>query len=421
MKLLLPFIIIILIIILLLIIIYNSNIYFSEDFTNISSYQQNTIEDVIEPSYIPKNPYQQEKISEYEIIDIYKKILLRSPTIEELKYKVFYSKDELSEELYNSFEYDKMTMVQDNMAESGVESSVAKRNLTKKIMSIYKNKYSKDAPDRMITPLRDVYMHLRSDKYLFTAFIQLDSYIKFENEVLSTITLTKKNLLEIFNKHYNLLELKIKAEEIIKSSKGNISNKEDIDYNTLKKELESITTDKSISSQSIVNKPIEQVVKTEEINKYLNNPVSSNIKETYTNSEDLTSLFNNNQILTILKDYVDKKMVNKEPEKVEPVPTPTKGGDDINKLTSGLPDNSEVYVRVYNPIPYKQMTYKGDDKKYRPPICTSLGQQSLEVPVFTESKLLFQGTEIDKAFDDTQVGSIMPKFTYNEYQDIRIR
>jgi len=386
-----------------------------------SSYEQNTIEDVISLSYVPKNPYQQEKISEYEIIDIYKKILHRSPSVEEIKNKVFYTKDELTEELYNSFEYDKMAMVQNNLADIGVESSVARRNLIKKLIIIYKNKYSKEPKDEMISPLRDVYMHLRSNKYLFTAFIEADVYKKFENDVLTTITLTKKNLLEIFNKHYNLLELKIKAEEIIKSTKGATKTNGDIDYNMLKKELDIITADKAPVSQSPVNKPVENIVKPEEINKYLNNPVSSTVKETYINSDDLMSLFNNNQVLNILKDYVDKKMTNQEPVKTEPEPVKTKGGDEINKLTDGLPTNSEVFVRVYNPIPYKQMTYKGEDKKYRPPICTSLGQKSLEVPVFTESKLLFQGTEIDKAFDDTQVGSIMPKFTYSEYQDIRIR
>ena len=420
MKLLLP-LIIILILIIFIIIIFNSNIYFSEDFTNMSSYEQNTIEDLISLSYVPKNPYEKEQISEYEIIDIYKKILQRSPSIEEIKYKVFYTKDELSEELYNSFEYDKMTKVQDNVADSGVESAVAKRNLIKKIIAIYKKKYNKEPVDGIINPLRDVYVHLRSNKYLFMAFINGDSYKKFENDVLTMITLTKKNLLEIFNKHYNLLELKIKAEEIIKSSKGSTATNEEVDLNMLKKELDKITKDNIPVSQSPVNKPIENVVKTDEISKYLNNEVFTNMKEGYTNSEDISSLFSNNQVLNILKDYVDKKMSNQEPVKTEPEPIVTKGGDDINKLTDGLPTDSEVYVRVYNPIPYKQMTYKGDDKKYRPPICTSLGQKSLEVPVFTESKLLFQGTELDKAFDDTQIGSIMPKFTYSEYQDIRIR
>ena len=77
-------------------------------------------------------------------------------------------------------------------------------------------------------------------------------------------------------------------------------------------------------------------------------------------------------------------------------------------------------MRVYNPIKYNQQSYRGDSK-FLPPICNSLGQKSSETPIFTESKLLFQGSDLDKAFEETQVGSIMPKFIYKEYQDIRIK
>ena len=47
----------------------------------------------------------------------------------------------------------------------------------------------------------------------------------------------------------------------------------------------------------------------------------------------------------------------------------------MRKITSELPENSEVYVRIYNPIEYKQSTYTGD-ARFRPPICTSLGQKT---------------------------------------------
>jgi hypothetical protein len=57
---------------------------------------------------------------------------------------------------------------------------------------------------------------------------------------------------------------------------------------------------------------------------------------------------------------------------------------------------------------------------YKAPICTSLGQKQLAQPIFTESKLLFQGTDIRTAYTDTQVGSIMPKFIYKEYKDVKI-
>ena len=152
MKYILP-IIIILIILFFTILILNHKYYFSEDF--VGSYDQNTIEDLIPLTYVPSNPYLKEEMTEYEIIDIYKKILNRPPTLDEIKLKTYQPKDELTEELYNSYEYEKMTKVQDNMAEGGIESSIAKRNLLRKIIDMYKKKYNKDTFNRLYSLLEE--------------------------------------------------------------------------------------------------------------------------------------------------------------------------------------------------------------------------------------------------------------------------
>jgi len=400
-------IIIILIIIFFSILIINRKYYFTEDFTG--SYDQNTIEDLIPVMYIPSNPFLKEELTEYEIIDIYKKILDRAPTIDELKFKVFQSKEDLTEELYNSYEYEKLTKVQDNLAEGGIESSIAKRNLLKKIIDLYKKKYNKDPNDKILMPLRDCYIHLRNNPFLFKAFLEADNFVKFENEVLTTITITKKNLLEIFNKYYNLLEMKLKAEEIIKNTKGGIEDKNDgIDVETLKKELSKITP----PSQSPPPPSPPNVANVNEINKYIN----PQIKESFQDEGDLSST---------IKRYIDnaiasnpnmKFLLNSKEEKIEEKPIPPEKTNEIRRITNELPENSEVYVRIYNPIEYKQPSYTGD-ARFKPPICTSLGQKSLEQPVYLNK----EGAELDKAFEETQVGSIMPKFVYKEYQDVRIR
>jgi len=380
MKLLIS-IIVILTIIIFCLIIFNSNIYFSEDFANFeSSYDQNTIDDLIPIAYLPNNLNDKIKITEYDLIDLYKKILNRSPTTDEITLQIYKNKDELIEELYNSFEYDKIVKLQTNLADSNIESSIAKRNLTSKIMDIYKRTYNKNVPEKMIVPLRDCYIHLRSNYYLFLVFIENKNYPKFENDVLTTISLTKKVLLLLFNKHYNLLELKLLAQDKIKKTVG----KSNISIDKITAELSKLTTTKKS-----IPKEETSTVNLNELKTYLNNPERSPLvlKETYQNSNDV----------------IKTRDLEKEKK------------DIIKKL----PEDSEVYVRVYNPITYKQ-TYKGSSE-YRPPICTSLGQKSLEVPIFPESKLLLQGAEIDKAFTETQVGSIMPKFIYKEYQDIRVK
>jgi hypothetical protein len=387
-------IIVILIIIVSIIIILNSNIYFSEDFSikEESSLNQGNIEDLIPISYLPDNPYEKVKLNEYDVIDIYKKILIRSPTDEELKSKVYFSKEELTEDLYNSIEYDKISKLQTNSSDNNLESSIAKRNLNAKIYEIYLKTYNKDIPVEMNAILRDCYVHLRSNYYLFMAFIESPKYPKFENEILTSISMTKKKVLELFNKYFNLLELKLRAEDKIKALKGSVKEKS---IDKIKDELDKITFNVQIpgTPKSIINN-----IDVNQLKNYLKTDIKPlELKENYANKDD--------ENIQILKDMIKVRGQEKVGEETD--------------LMKGFPKDSEVYVRVYDPINYNK-SYKGP-AEFKPPLCNSLGQPSLEVPVFPESKLLFQGTELDKAFKYSQVGSIMPKFEYKEYQEVRIK
>jgi len=387
-------IIVILIIIIAVIIILNSNIYFSEDFTSKkeSSYNQGNIDDLIPISYLPDNPYEKIKLNEYDVIDIYKKILIRSPTDDELKSKVFLSKEELTEDLYNSIEYDKISKLQTNSSDSNIESSIAKRNLSAKIYEIYLKTYNKDVPFKMDAILRDCYVHLRSNYYLFMAFIESPKYPKFENEILTSISMSKQKLLELFNKHFNLLELKLKAEDKIKALKGNIKEKS---IDKIKNDLSKVTLNVNIpgTPKSLINN-----IDVNQLKNLLKTDIKPlELKENYSNKED--------DNIKILKDMIKVR----GPEKI----------NEETDIMKGLPKDSEVYVRVYDPINYKQ-SYRGP-AEFKPPLCNSLGQPSLEVPVFPESKLLFQGSDLETAFKNTQVGSMMPKFEYKEYQEVRIK
>lgn len=387
-------IIVILIIIIAVIIILNSNIYFSEDFSSKkeSSYNQGNIDDLIPISYLPDNPYEKIKLNEYDVIDIYKKILIRSPTDDELKSKVFLSKEELTEDLYNSIEYDKISKLQTNSSDSNIESSIAKRNLSAKIYEIYLKTYNKDVPFKMDAILRDCYVHLRSNYYLFVVFIESPKYPKFENEILTSISMSKQKLLELFNEHFNLLELKLKAEDKIKALKGNIKEKS---IDKIKNDLSKVTLNVNIpgTPKSLINN-----IDVNQLKNLLKTDIKPlELKETYSNKED--------DNIKILKDMIKVR----GPEKI----------NEETDIMKGLPKDSEVYVRVYDPINYKQ-SYRGP-AEFKPPLCNSLGQPSLEVPVFPESKLLFQGSDLETAFKNTQVGSMMPKFEYKEYQEVRIK
>ena len=508
----------------------------------------NTIEEPIIDSLVPYNPYAKIQLNEYEIIEVFKYILKRTPTIPEINKFMYYTITELKEFLYNSTEYEKLVKIQNNIYNDGMEGAIAKKNLINRIMELYKNIYNTDVPVKMILPLKDCFIYLQLNIYLFTVMLENSNYSFFENSVLSSYILTKKILLELFNKYYNVLELKIYAEEKInKLSNINDANGNNyiiskIEIANIIKEIILINNDyliikiKSnypnvfseilkntigIDNLSIDNSDIIKLKKylsdlyNSQSSKIVSNNPSSNIPvipyylkshnyiEKYDNKKSSnadggykSTINYNKSILDYYATYKKNKdnMVNDNsidfyidfynygfyyylrnnsdyPNKAifNYYDTYKKNKDNMNindlnyykdlfsndfdkylqtidyinndniennvnirkSVNTDLPfknnymndliydeDNRSV-LRLYNPIVHNKSYLLPSG--YRPPVCTSLGQEQLTQPVFTESKLLFQGLDINKAFTETQVGSIMPKFIYNEFKDIKIK
>jgi hypothetical protein len=92
---------------------------------------------------------------------------------------------------------------------------------------------------------------------------------------------------------------------------------------------------------------------------------------------------------------------------------------DKDKIAKNLDKNKDtsVILRIYDPIDYNK-TNKND---YRTPICNNLGIKNEPYPIIIGTDLALNATDLDKAFNTTQVGSIMPKFEYREYDDVVIK
>jgi len=382
----------IIIFLIFLFILYKSSFNKIEEKFTASTTNYDTIETLIDDNLLPSNPNQKIKLTEYEVIAIFKEILERMPNAIEIKKFGYYDIAQLKEYLYNSPEYDKLIRIQDNRYNNDIESAIAKKNLIIRIMKIYKIIYKKDAPDEMIEPLKDCFIHLQLNDYLFITMLENINYVNFETEVLTTYVLSKKVLLEIFNKYFNVMELKILAQQKINNI-NSIENDNTANINSIKEDMLKVkdVLDKDIDLNEFIKNTFPNV---------FNMLLKTNISDT----EILNDKEKIKYYLNIIENYNNK-------EKLE---MPEKSQEIIKKL----PDNTEVYYRIYNPINYKQSNKSNIN--YRPPICTSLGQPQLTQPIFTESKLLFQGTDYKTAFEETQVGSIMPKFIYKEYQDVKI-
>ena len=397
-------IIIIIILVIFLVILLHSS-YSTETFINVKDLNEiknykgkndnnDTIENPISDSLIPYNPKSKIELSEYDVIDLFKSILQRPPTISEMKKYVYLNSNDLKELLYNSPEYDKLIKTQDNNVNNGIEGAIARKNIINRIMKIYSDVYKNELPIKMMLPLRDCFIYLQINEFLFIAMLESYNYKKFEADVLSTYVLTKKILLELFNKHFNALELKIIAQEKINKSNNIITNIAS-DINDIKSDLLNIT---SIAG----NDNITDYIKNTFPNVF-NKLVLDATTEKYENKD------NNEDKKLISNTTINNNDIKEHLEINE---------DKIEKKVKSLPDDSEIYVRVYDPITHNRSYL--NDYKYKSPVCTSLGQKQLTQPIFTESKLLFQGVDLDKAFEDTQIGSIMPKFVYREYNDIKL-
>jgi hypothetical protein len=387
-----------------------------------------TIDIPISDSLIPYNPKTKVELSEYEVIELTKSILERPPTIQEMKKFSYYTSNDLKEYLYNLPEYDKLIKTQDNHVNNGIEGAIAKKNIINRIMIIYSTITKKDLPIKMMTPLRDCFIHLQLNEFLFTAMLESFNYSKFEVDVLSAYVLTKKVLLYLFNKHFNVLELKLVAQDKINS----INNKT-IDFS---KELESIKQDiLSIADNDLVDtiknsfpNVFNEILKSTLKDDPVDTATMAKIKTT-PNKTDIDLL---NQYLTSIEKYDNKiekfipeekkeikKEIKKEEIKKEDIKEELTLNNNTNRALAAFPENSELYVRVYDPVK-RNTTYTNIRDGYKPPICTTLGQDTLTQPVFTQSKLLFQGTDLNDAFEKSQIGSIMPKFIFKEYNDIKI-
>lgn len=343
-----------------------------------------TITDQIDDVYLPYvdtgiNTEINKNINEYTIINTYKQTLNRQPSSIELKKLLAEFKDEklddnlLKTRLYNSPEYKMNVKMQSNDTDPGLISTVSSINMIDKLKKMYKTELKKDIESKMISPLKDCYIHLQYNDYLFIAMLRDERYRDFEREVLETHMLSREKMLDLFNKYFLLADLRIegnkkKREELLSMKGDNVV----VPENILKDNKTGLSVKESNNNLG-ADKQISKIVK------------------------DGNNIFNINILLSD-----DIKNGNNS--------TPYSND---NSYTDGDIINGKKTQRIYNPLKYKQQ-YRGD-MRYRPNVC-SYGTPQVVQPLYFKS----YGTDLKDASENTQVGSIMPKFEYREYEDVPI-
>ena len=222
---------------------------------------------------------------------------------------------------------------------------------------------------------------------------------------------------ELLTTAVNLADSATGTKQILDNIKSSFPNV----YDELMKSLTSDTSKTNDTTSKTDIDILNDYLKSKE--KYQNKKESFNSREIITDKKES---FNSREIITDKKEsfnskeIITKELFNNNDDEIIPdkIIENLELSKSTERIINKLPEHAELYVRVYEPMKHNN-SYKLPDG-YKAPICTSLGQKELTQPIFTESKLLFQGTDLEKAFTETQIGSIMPKFIYKEYKDVKI-
>jgi hypothetical protein len=320
---------------------------------------------------------------EEEIMSLYSEILQRSPSSVELisaSRDISSGKlttDGLRQRLMDSDEYARIIKLQSNSLTPELPKIIADKELLHKIIAIYREEKKLPVPNEAILPLKDVYIWLNYNEYAFRAFLQDTAYPNFESDVLRNDTLDAVILKEMVEKTFekkDLEEAGVAIAETIAKQKAALTAS-NLDGSGIATSAGTVG-DGGVSGVSSQDSTMRTVVDQD---------------------SDMTPMVNG--IMTNADRIFNK--------------------DQYGRLLDLQIEEGRIPVQLH----YGQMALRPDmswSVPQRPaPVCTTLGQKPLVQPVMTNSPLLL-GTSLDDA-EDTEVGSIMPKFEFKEYVPIMIQ
>jgi hypothetical protein len=476
----------------------NNELHFNTETFNYRQSNDNSYKSILDPiddNYLPFVPrqnnfnndpkYMAEKATnQFVIIDIYKNILGRQPKPREIivNLQEFYEKssdeEKLKIKLYNSTEYKMIVKMQSNDIDPTLVSKISEKNIIDTLKTVYKKHFNKMPHDKMTIPLKQCYIHLQFNDYLFKAMLMHDNYPSFERDILREYIINDEKLLEIFDNNFVLYELRLianelKRRELLKrealstpvslttdAAKNNAvsSDSKETNLNTEKhiadimKNSEPVFNinitlqDKNTSTPYISTSSRTRITTNNSLDPRNNtsyaemafNPADPTVSLDIPNAQGATSNILTSASGSGSSNYSINNANIRRANGISGVNTRIgsgsgSGGSNINAPVYSSDDlydslgNSRVVEytdsygeqhkqimpeRIYEPIKYKQQ-YRGDSG-YRPNVC-SYGTKQIVNPIYLSA----DGTDLREAIENTQIGSIMPKFVYREYEDVK--
>jgi hypothetical protein len=317
---------------------------------------------------------------EEDIMKLYNDLLQRSPSSTEListSRDIASGKltlDGLRQRLLDSDEYSRIIKLQSNSLTPELPKILADKDLLQKIVAIYREEKKLPPPNDAILPLKDVYIWLNYNEYAFRAFLRNKEYANFESDILRNDTLDEAVLKEMVDKTFDKKELETEGVAIAE---------------TIAKEKASVTAANASADGSIAASVGAEVTGA--------SPTGTSSRTVADKDSDMTPMVNG---IMANADRIFNK-------------------DQYARMLDLQVEEGRIPLQLH----YGQMALRPDMSwsvpQRPPPVCTTLGQRPLVQPVMTNSPLLL-GTSLEDS-EDTEVGSIMPKFEYKEYVPIMIQ
>lgn len=308
-----------------------------------------------------------------DVIDLYYKTLNRSPNSNELKKHVqalkteAYDMRELEMRLINSDEYQRLIKTQTNMILPETKRMIEEKDVITLIKNVYFKIRGKKLQKELYLPLKDLYIYFDYNLYKFVAMLRDSKYPEFESEILKDAKLSRESLVDLYHATFDDTKLNYDAEALEKMDKALSKGKRLIDL-VQEKEGAPIRPE-DINTQALLDFLMKD---------------AKNIQK---------------------KDEAGAALVKK------PAP-PTR------QLYLTTDQRCTASQRIYIPDEAKILTTAGGISvpEKHPPVCIPVGKPNEPGAVMFGN---FQGTPLDQA-EDTQVGSIMPKFEYRRYIEIPV-
>jgi len=319
------------------------------------------------------------------LIELYLSVLDRNPTAAELSKHIKaldrneYTMGELEIRLYNSEEYKRLVKTQSNVLSPEMSRMIEEKEVIAYVKELYQKVLSKKPIKEILLPLRDLFIYFDYNAYKFMALLRHTKYMDFEDEFKSNKNLSKEALIELYLKTFDD-ELLIKNGEALRKT-------------------EKLT-------------PLGRKFESKDITGVSGGKIDGallGLSDTDTN---------------LLLKYLKEKGLfgNKDEAGIYLANGGEAGaaGAGVNyyptEVATGASGNMCTGQRVYLPTESKirQTSFGFSVPEKHPPVCIPVGGKSPVSPVVFGDLM---GTPLDDA-NQTQVGSIMPKFEYNEYIEI---